>query len=103
LKSMMRLSFPSDDMLWGTAATQNATTWAHIDDHGLAMIVKIKTGQKYWVVMCPKRNPGPPGSDGDMGSINVFVDAWLPWGSSAELWDHKAILLEARDTLYVLF
>lgn len=103
LMSMMKVSFPSDDMLWGTAATQDTTTWAHIDDHGLATIVQIKTGLKYWVVMCPKRNAGPPGSDGDMGSINGFANTWEPWSSSSNLWDHEGVLLEAGDTLYVLF
>jgi hypothetical protein len=98
---MMQIAFPADDMVWATAATRNATTWSHIDDHGLATIVKIKTGRKYWVVMCPKQNPAPPGSDGDMGSINAFSKVWQPWGSSHELWDHEAILLEAGDTLYV--
>lgn len=100
---MMPIAYPADDMLWATAATQSATTWGHIDDHGLGTIVKIKTGRKYWVVMCPKPNPAPPGSDGDMGSINAFPSAWQPSGSSVELWDHEAILLEAGDILYVQY
>jgi hypothetical protein len=53
--------------------------------------------------MCPKPNPAPPGSDGDMGSINAFPSGWQPSGSSVELWDHEAILLEAGDILYVQY
>ena len=96
---MMYIPFPSDDMLWGTAATQDATTWSHIDDHGMATIVKIMTGRKYWVVMCPKQSACRPGSAGDMGSINAFPDTWDPAGACGDLWDHEGVLLEAGDTL----
>jgi hypothetical protein len=50
------INFPNDDMVWGTASTRNATTWGHIDDLGMASVIRIMTGRKYWVIMYPKRD-----------------------------------------------
>ena len=99
---MMNINFPGDDMVWATAATKNATTWGHINDHGMATIVKVMTGKKYWVTMHPKRkqDESQGGSNGDMGSIKVFIDGWEPWGAGELLWDHEAVLLQAGDLLY---
>ena len=99
---MMNINFPSDDMVWATAATKNATTWGHIDDHGMDTIAKVMAGKKYWVTMRPKRkqDESQGGSNGDMGSIKAFIDGWEPWGAGELLWDHEAVLLQAGDLLY---
>jgi len=94
-------SFPSDTMLWGTAATKDATTWTHIDDHGLATVVKVMTGRKYWVTMQRKGVRGAKETLGNMGTIDAFgpSSAWRPSSSCSNLWDHEGVVLEAGDTL----
>jgi hypothetical protein len=99
LPSMTYVTFPSDAMVWATAATQGATSWGHIDDHGMATIVKVMTGRKYWVVMCPKRNQMSKNANGNMGSIHAYGDGWEPHSACEDLWDHEGVLLEAGDTL----
>jgi hypothetical protein len=103
LPEMTDLHFPYDAMIWGTAATRNATTWPHIDDHGMATIVKVMTGKKYWVVMRPKRDQSQQSSNGDMDSIRAFPEGWSPSTSCHTVWDHEGVLLQAGDTLYVMF
>jgi len=103
LPGMMSVNFPNDDTLWATAATQNATTWTHIDDHGMATIIKIMAGFKYWVILRPKFDRTDLGLNGDMGSINAFASdsGWTPEGPCDTLWDHEAVLLGPGDMLYV--
>jgi hypothetical protein len=93
-------AFPNDDMVWGTAATQNATSWPHIDDHGMGTIVKVMAGRKYWVIMRPK-DVSNSSSNGDMHSIRAFGQGWETSGSCHTIWDHEGVLLEAGDMLYV--
>lgn len=100
---MARIGFPSDDMMWATVATENATTWPHIDDHGMATIIKVMTGSKYWVVMRPKQNRSELDINGDMDTIHAFGKGWSPNSSCHTIWDHEAVLLRAGDTLYVTF
>jgi hypothetical protein len=97
-------SFPSDVMLWGTAATKDATTWAHIDNHGLATVVKVMTGRKYWVVMFPKHDRGSKNNLGNLATTNAFGSSarWRPSSSCNNLWDHEGVVLEAGDTLYII-
>jgi hypothetical protein len=83
-------------MVWATAATRNAATWDHIDDHGMATIVKVMVGKKYWVTMRPKAEK----STVDMGSIRAFLDSFDPGHPSSNNYDHEGILLEAGDILY---
>jgi hypothetical protein len=99
----MNISFPSDAMVWATAATRNATTWGHIDDHGAATIVKVMTGIKYWVVFRQKQDLTRSTSHGDMGSNKAFIDHWEPWTAGEATWDHEAILLRPGDMLQVLY
>lgn len=96
LRSIANMSFPSDSMVWATAATRNATTWDHIDDHGMATIVKVMTGRKYWITMRPKMGSS---NAVDMGSINAFIDGWDPANPTVGAFDHEGILLEAGDIL----
>jgi hypothetical protein len=93
--------FPSDAMLWATAGTEHATTWAHIDDHGLATVVKVMTGLKYWVIMYPKKERAKKDTKGDLCTRNAFGTSatWQPSSACGDLWDHEGVLLEAGDTL----
>jgi hypothetical protein len=93
------VAFPADDMLWGTAATAHATSWGHMDDHGVATIVKVIAGSKYWVVARPKRDRANMGTAGDMGTANAFTDEWEPSTAGDEFWDMEGVLLRAGDTL----
>ena len=49
-----------DELKWGTAATQYATSWMHEDDDGFGTVVTVKTGAKYWVVACPQSKSANP-------------------------------------------
>jgi hypothetical protein len=94
--------FPSDDTLWATAATENATTWSHIDDHGMGTIIQVMAGYKYWVILHPKRNQGS--AVVDMGSINAFNDkVWSTDNICDAFWEYEGVLLGPGDTLYVNF
>jgi hypothetical protein len=95
---MMPIDFPANSVLWGTAATRNATSWPHLDDHGMATIVKVMTGQKYWVVVRPKASQ-KSGGDGDLFSSNAFPDDWEPDQASETLWDHEGVVLQSGDLL----
>jgi hypothetical protein len=85
--------FPSDDMVWSTVATQHATTWHHIDDYGLATVVEVRVGAKYWVVCSPRRHG--KSDKGIPGSIHAFDDD----DEQDVIWDHEGVLLQAGDVL----
>lgn len=94
--------FPSDDTLWATAATQNATTWNHIDDHGMGTIIQVMAGYKYWVILRPKHDQGS--ALVDMGSINAFNDeSWMADDVGNAFWEYEGVLLGPGDTLCVNF
>jgi hypothetical protein len=99
MPAITNVTFPSDAMLWGTAATAHATSWAHIDDHGMATIVRVMAGHKYWVIARPRRNRDPDSTAGDMRTANAFVEKWQPSSAGDENWELEGVLLEAGDTL----
>jgi hypothetical protein len=103
---MLKMVYPHDEMAWGTAATQDATTYFHIDADGFLTIVIIMAGAKYWVIGYPKRNRTSDSSIGDIGSINALGPADRPYITSDvgdDIWDHEGVLLLPGDTLYVKF
>jgi hypothetical protein len=92
-------NFPSDAMMWATAATAHSVTWPHIDDFGLATIVKVMAGRKYWVTIRPKSDLPAPASV-DMRSTDALLDMdWEKWSASGGTWDFEGILLGPGDTL----
>lgn len=97
----MPIDFPADSMVWGTAATLGATSWPHLDDHGMATIVKVVTGKKYWVVARPKKTQ-KLGAEGDMDCSKGFPDDWQPDSAGIQWWDHEGVILESGDLLFVL-
>lgn len=97
----MNEPFPADSMSWGTAATQDSTSWFHIDDHGLATAVTVVTGAKYWVLAGPKEGEKPAHlSDGNGDISSLFAFAQHPANSPFhEAWDHEGVLLGPGDVL----
>ena len=86
----MPVGFPIDSTAWATAATEGATTWPHTDDYGMATIVQVMAGKKFWAVMRPKHGENSK-------------DAWIGHlGDSciADNFDCEGVLLDAGDTLY---
>lgn len=100
---MMSIPFPSDEMVWGTAATQDAVSWIDVNDHGTGMVISVIVGWKYVVVAVPKRKRTKDNPIGDLGSIRGFgkpeTENWSPTDACDELWDHEGVLLGPGDTL----
>ena len=94
--------FPRDEMIWATASTRGATTWSHVDDHGLGTVVQIMTGYKYWVILRPKYDQGSPLVD--MGSVDAFNNSsWNVNDICDSPWEYEGVLLGPGDTLCVYF
>lgn len=99
-------SFLTDDMLWGTAATRNATSWLHIDDYGLGTAIKLMAGKQYWVLARPKKDRCPAehrNAYGDLSSRNAFPPGWDASQPGDKYWDYEGVVLEPGDMLYVFF
>jgi endonuclease/exonuclease/phosphatase (EEP) superfamily protein YafD len=91
------MQFPSDVMLWATAATQHAVSWFHLDDHGTATAVYVETGRKFWVVAVPKVGQEDK-SFKNFGAASPFTK-WEPERAGAEFWDHEGVVLSAGDRM----
>jgi hypothetical protein len=94
--------FPTDAMLWGTAATKNATSWLHIEDYGLGTIIKLMAGKTYWVIARPKREQitnEHRNMPGDFKSSYAFPDKWNTTLPGEQFWDYEGVVLEPGDTL----
>lgn len=99
----------ADDLVWGTAATQHAVSWPHIDDEGFGTVVSVQAGSKYWAVGRPKR--ALPFAEkyglGNMATINAFGvgndrfpdKEWQPAGDNTHLVDYEGILLTPGTVL----
>jgi hypothetical protein len=100
VKGISSLSlFPIDDMVWATASTRDSTSWMHLEDHGMATAVTIRTGLKYWVLATHKQKQAKDDENGDLGSIGVFGDSWGPGSACETMWDHEGVLLAPGDVL----
>jgi hypothetical protein len=97
MDGLMDEPFPSDALLWGTVATKHATSWFHVDDYGMATVVKVMTGMKYWVVA----HPSPDASEGcygNPGSVEAFA-GWNAEDSGEHLWEYEGVLLTSGNML----
>ena len=65
-----------DELIWGTAATANATSWIHMDNEGFGTSVMVTTGSKYWVVYRRDRKLTGDNPRGDLGSIDAKATNW---------------------------
>jgi hypothetical protein len=102
LLAMMQVGFPVDEMLWGTAATKNVTSWLHIDDYGLGKIVMNIARKKYYIIGRPKHDQIEDqycNAHGDLSSRNAFPSGWDASLPGVGFWDFEGVLLEPGDTL----
>jgi hypothetical protein len=99
MDDIMDEPYPSDALLWGTIATKHATSWFHVDDYGMATVVKIMTGMKYWVVAHPLPDASE-GCYGNPGSVEAFGQ-WNPEDAGEHLWEHEGVILKAGDTMFM--
>jgi len=49
-------AYPTADMRWGLAATKGAQHWIHIDCDGLATVVDVLCGGRWWLLFTPGEN-----------------------------------------------
>jgi len=100
---MMPLAFPSDQMVWATATTQDATSWINLNDQGAGMAISVGVGLKYLVLAVQKPTPVKGSAIGDLRSIRAFGMPEMENRSptaSCDLWDHEGVLLGPGDSLY---
>jgi hypothetical protein len=94
LAGLRAKNYDGDDLVWGCGATAGTTSLAHIDDDGLAAVIRITAGSKFWVVMRSKPNE----TVGNLRSIHAFSRDF--YGKSGkELWEAEGIHLVAGDVL----
>jgi len=103
----------SDHMTWGTAATQHAASWPHVDDEGFATVASPTVGSKYWIVGRPRQNlDNRDQALGDMDSVDGFgfryvgssrptksTRTWSPGKANTSLVDYEGILLTPGSVL----
>jgi hypothetical protein len=82
----------ADELSWGTAATQHATSWMHEDDDGFGTVVAVKTGAKYWVVARPRNKSANP-------SHIKFSVEWDPMTPNVEDYEMEAVHLRPGHVL----
>jgi hypothetical protein len=85
-----------EDTIWGLAATSGAMSMVHMDDCGLATVVCIMTGSKWWVVL---RGKGTQGEMGDLTSTHAFPLNWNHFSTGKGAFEAEALQLRAGDVL----
>lgn len=96
----LRMDPPPDDVMhWATASTADATSWAHLDTAGLATVVTVACGEKYWVVFNRRRNLPDAKSLGDMASIRGLPDNHRPWSAILSAFEHEGVWLKPGSVL----
>lgn len=90
---LAKLEDMSDTTSWGTASTQNALSWFHCDDLGLATSVWVQTGGKWWVLARQK-----DGLAEEMSDVATLVE-WDVEKIDAKTWEAEAVHLEPNCVL----
>jgi hypothetical protein len=88
-----------DDLLWGTASTKWSTTMTHLDDDGLAAVVRVMTGSKYWVVMRPRTGVSSLDLLGDLSTNRAFPHKFAHGHSGKGAFEAEGVLLTMGDVL----
>jgi hypothetical protein len=97
--AVQQIAPPANTLLWATAATAHASSWFHLDDHGMATTVNVESGMKLWIVARPK--PGHRDTAyTNFGAARPFSE-WEPHFAGEDFFDHEAVLLTAGDSLLV--
>jgi hypothetical protein len=99
---MMPTVHPSDQVVWGTAATKDSTTWTALNDHGTCMAISVIAGHKFVVLASLKRERPKGDPFGDLGTIRGFgtpqSEKWSSVEECQKLWDLEGVLLGPGDT-----
>lgn len=98
MKGIASIPSLADEMIWGTAALQNAVSWQHVDDEGFGTVVTNMVGSKYWVLARP-RSDRQDKSVGDMGSSMAFGKTLKPTTAYDDVFEHEGVLLEPGSVL----
>ena len=80
--------YPTSDMRWGLAATAGARHWTHVDCDGLATVVELLCGLKWWILL----KPDLPGEPDPSAHVDLFLNDFDP-SVVVKTWDAEAVLL----------
>jgi hypothetical protein len=90
---------PFSKFVWALASMANATSWNHMDAAGVATVIDVASGAKWWVIAdCPS-DPSAAGCAGDLSSIHGLGDGWETVMSGRGKFRHEAVLLQAGTWL----
>jgi len=87
--------FPSAAVQWALISTAGAHSPWHIDPDGLATMVVVKSGCKWWILARPKKGAKYP----SFSAIGTFLDGFDVEAVNDDRWEYEAILLTAGTTL----
>lgn len=90
VKKLVKLDDMRNVTSWGTAATNNAFSWGHLDDVGFGTAVSVQTGGKWWVL----RRKKDPNTLADEMSTGKTFDDWSPEDVQEGTWDLEAVHLD---------
>ena len=88
-----------DDLVWGAAATKWTMSTTHIDDDGLAAVVQVMTGAKYWVLMKPKQPESKLDRLGDLSTKDAFPTKFSMGDTGENAFEAEGILLRPNTIL----
>lgn len=97
VQDLMNVTDLRDILSWGTAATQKALSWFHVDDDGFATAVYVLSGGKWWVLAERVQDDRLHEEMGDTGAFNK----WEVRDIDGQRWNLEAIYLHPGSVLYV--
>ena len=86
--------YPTPAMRWGLAGTAGARHWVHVDCNGLATIIELLCGAKWWILFRPLM----PGEPDPTAHVDLFLDDFDP-SVVVKTWDAEAVLLRPGTRL----
>lgn len=84
-----------DDLSWGTAATNQAFSWFHVDDSGFATVVYPQAGSKLWIIADRIRKDLQSDETGDI----MIFDGWNVKDIDPAKWRLEAVHLVPSHVL----
>jgi hypothetical protein len=80
--------YPTGCMRWGLASIAGSRHWAHVDCSGLATVLAVICGIKYWILFKPDLD-----NETDAGAhVDLFLNDFDP-AVAVKTWDAEAVLL----------
>jgi hypothetical protein len=98
-EGLLNINAPIHRLKWSILATAGATSWIHIDANGLATLIYMSAGRKYWLVGKQKREWYGKKNLGDIGAMEAFGKDWAPDGDGIENFEWEGVLLEPGHSL----